>query len=97
MRGIDLDGHFRPAREGGGGMAPHTHLGARRRDEMIDELSKAKANQPGIAAAVDRYAPQLHRIIQSIDASVSWLAGRCWSLSRSLFAGEGMGEGSVCK
>jgi hypothetical protein len=39
------------------------------RDEMIDELSKAKVSQPGVAAAVDRYAPQLHRIIQSIDAS----------------------------
>jgi len=41
------------------------------RDEMIEELSKAKVNQPGVAAGVDRYAPQLHRIIQSIDASVS--------------------------
>lgn len=41
------------------------------RDEMMEELGRAKANPPGIAAAVDRYAPQLHRIIQSIDASVS--------------------------
>lgn len=41
------------------------------RDELINEVSKAKMNQPGVAAAVDRYAPQLHRIIQSIDASVS--------------------------
>lgn len=41
------------------------------RDEMIDEVSRAKINQPGVAVAVDRYAPQLHRIIQSIDASVS--------------------------
>ena len=41
------------------------------RDELIYEVIKAKASQPGVAAAVDRYAPQLHRIIQSIDASVS--------------------------
>lgn len=41
------------------------------RDEVMEELGKAKPNPPGISAAVDRYAPQLHRIIQSIDASVS--------------------------
>lgn len=39
------------------------------RDEFIDEISKAKVNPNGVSAAADRYAPQLHRIIQSIDAS----------------------------
>ena len=51
------------------------------RDELIEEVSRAKVNQPGVAAAVDRYAPQLHRIIQSIDASVSRLAGRLTALA----------------
>ena len=41
------------------------------RNEFLDEVIQQKPNQAAIAAAVDRYAPQLHRIIHSIDASVS--------------------------
>lgn len=51
------------------------------RDELIEEVSRAKVNQPGVATAVNRYAPQLHRIIQSIDASVSRLADRLTALA----------------
>jgi hypothetical protein len=44
------------------------------REEFVDEVSKPKPSMTAVSSAADRYAPQLHRIIQSIDASVRvWL------------------------
>jgi hypothetical protein len=41
------------------------------RQEFVDDVSKLKVSPAAVSTAADRYAPQLHRIIQSIDASVS--------------------------
>ena len=41
------------------------------RNQFLDEILQQKPNQASVASAADRYAPQVHRIIHSIDASVS--------------------------
>lgn len=44
------------------------------RNAFLDEVCQQTPYQAGVSAAADRYAPQLHRIIKSIDSSVSTFA-----------------------
>lgn len=46
-------------------------LADQQRNQFLDEVLAPRENPAAIAAAAERYIPSLHRIITSIDASVS--------------------------
>lgn len=43
------------------------------RDQVLDELLQNRPNNPAVTNTTERYIPVLHRIIASIDSSVSGL------------------------